>query len=189
MRAGRPSDPTQLPGLPGLTSVAHQFAPSCASLIELATQGRRSASSLRIQKSLDRDMPDWLTKDLTRIDDRRPGDISGPSFYQISVAALASSRRARTDRIHEQQASKDSSQTQNDSVRQSNCAGDTGTKVVRDGRLCEASPENWIVASRTLSRWTRGKLTRFHAQHLGQADTEQMSESELRQVRFQCAIA
>ena len=138
----------------------------------------------KTQESADRDMPDWLTKDLNRIDGRPPaqGHGSGPSFYQISVAALASSRRARTDRIHEQQASKDSPQTQNDSVRQSNCGGDTGTEVVRDGRLCEA--ENWIVASRTLNRWTRDKLTRFHAQHLGQADTEQMSESELRQVRF-----
>ena len=47
--------------------------------------------------------------------------------------------------------------------------------------LHSGEPEDWIVASHTVSLWTRAKLVQFHHRYLGWTDTADYSDDKLRQ--------
>ena len=47
--------------------------------------------------------------------------------------------------------------------------------------LHSGEPEDWIVASHTVSLWARTKLVQFHHRYLGWTDTADYSDDKLRQ--------
>jgi hypothetical protein len=59
--------------------------------------------------------------------------------------------------------------------------GTNNTSAEDESSRCDTSePEDWIVASHTVTLWTRAKLVQFHHRHLGWMDTAECSD-KLRQ--------
>ena len=55
--------------------------------------------------------------------------------------------------------------------------------------LHSGEPEDWIVASHTVSLWTRAKLVQFHHRYLGWTDTADYSDDKLRQATVSTIVA
>lgn len=62
--------------------------------------------------------------------------------------------------------------------------GTNNTSAEDESGRCDteepSEPEDWIVASHTVTLWTRAKLVQFHHRHLGWMDTAECSD-KLRQ--------
>ena len=102
-----------------------------------------------------------------------------------SIAALILYRHISQSKYEQEHEKTSNESTPSGSALQSSAEDESGRCDREEQHSSE--PEDWIVASHTVTLWTRAKLVQFHHRHLGWADTAEYSDDKLRQVTV-CTI-